>query len=157
MEAYSTAYAHAVAAAAGVSIGSIWPDINSLDVQFMSPDDGVDAGNCSHVQLKSTATPLKDSGTPGCKVFKLRVVDHERLRKVTRIPRLLVVMQIPKDPEDWITCDPDEMVLKASARWVSLSGQEKTDYKDKVPIDVPDANIFTPEALIATMGSLNDV
>jgi hypothetical protein len=40
MEAFSRAYVHAIAASAGVAIGSITPDINGLDVQFLSPDEG---------------------------------------------------------------------------------------------------------------------
>jgi Domain of unknown function (DUF4365) len=157
MEAYSVAYANAVAAAAGVAIGSITPDINSLDIQFLSPDDGDDAGNCSQVQLKSTAQPLPDSkATPGCKTYRLRREDYDRLRKVVRVPRVLVVLEVPNDAAKWLTCNPDCLVLKASARWVSLRGAPATDYKSQVPIDVPNGNVFTPEALLATMASLND-
>src|SRR4051812_21680840 len=123
MEAYSRAYTHAVAAAAGVAIGSITPDINGLDIHFLSPDDGDDAGSSSHVQLKSTATPLADSTSQdACKVYRLRVIDYDRLRKLTKVPRLLVVLEIPKDAEDWLHCDAEFLRMNASARWVSLRG-----------------------------------
>lgn len=157
MEAYSVAYAHAVAAAAGVAIGSIMPDINSLDIQFLTPDDGIDAGSCSHVQLKSTADVLPDStATPDCKSYRLRLIDYERLRKVTRVPRVLVVLEVPEDAGDWLTCGSDRLVMNASARWVSLRGAGETEYKSKVPIDLPKTNVFTPHALLSTMASLND-
>src|SRR3954471_5374218 len=108
MEAYSRAYAHAVAAAAGVATGTITPDINSLDVHFLSPDDGYHAGSCAHVQLKSTADVLADSTTTAdCKTYRLRLVDYERLRLVTKIPRLLVVLEVPADADDWLECDAE--------------------------------------------------
>jgi|SRR5947209_17122117 len=157
MEAYSRAYAHAVAAAAGVAIGSITPDINGLDIHFLSPDDGDDAGSSSHVQLKSTGDTLADSTEEAnCKVYRLRVVDYDRLRKPTRVPRLLVVLEVPRDAEDWLHCDREFLRMNASARWVSLRDAGPTDYANKVPIRLPIANVFTPEALIANMGSLDD-
>jgi hypothetical protein len=157
MEAYSVAYAHAIAAAAGVATGSITPDINSLDVQFLSPDDGAQAGSSSHVQLKSTATALRAStATPNCKTYRLRLIDYERLRRVTRVPRLLVVLEVPADADTWLECGPDKLVLNASARWVSLRGYEATTYQSQVPIDLPDANVFTPAALLANMASLDE-
>src|SRR4051812_48797929 len=110
MEAYSRAYAHAIAAAAGVAVWSIEPDINSLDVQFMSPDDAHTAGTSAHVQLKSTGKPLSKSKTPGCLTYWLRHIDYERLRRTTTVPRLLVVLRIPEDPEKWLNCQPDYLV-----------------------------------------------
>ncbi|HEU4656812.1 MAG TPA: DUF4365 domain-containing protein [Capillimicrobium sp.] len=157
MEAYSRAYVHAIAASAGVAIGSIAPDINGLDVHFLSPDDGDDAGMCSHVQLKSTAETLVPNEA-GDKRYRLRHVDYDRLRKVTKVPRLLVVLEVPAEVDQWLTCSSESLVLNASARWVSLRGASPTAYapSTKIPVDLPAANVFTPDALIANMGSLND-
>jgi hypothetical protein len=157
MEAYSRAYVHAIAASAGVAIGSIAPDINGLDVHFLSPDDGDDAGTCSHVQLKSTKDVLPTNGA-GAKRYRLRHVDYERLRRVTKVPRLLVVLQVPADADDWLDCGAEALVMNASARWVSLRGAGATTYAEstKIPIDLPATNIFTPDALRANMGSLDD-
>jgi hypothetical protein len=157
MEAYSRAYVHAVAASAGVAIGSIAPDINGLDVQFMSPDDGDDAGRCAHVQLKSTADELQATGA-GDKRYLLRHADYDRLTKLVSIPRFLVVLEVPKDADDWIECGADSLILNASARWLSLRGAPATGYAatSKIPVDLPAQNVFTPEALWDNMGSLND-
>jgi hypothetical protein len=156
MEAYSRAYVHAIAASAGVSTGDITPDINGLDVQFLSPDDGSYAGYCSHVQLKSTRDVLPTAD--GQKRYNLRHKDYDRLRMLVKIPRLLVVLEVPGNPDDWLDCGADTLVLKASARWVSLAGAGATNYapSSKIPIDLPAANIFTPDALRANMGSLDD-
>lgn len=157
MEAYSTAWVHAVAASAGVAIGSIKPDINGLDVQFLSPDDGDDAGSCAHVQLKSTADVLPRNEA-GDMTYKLRHVDYDRLRRLTKVPRLLVVLEVPTDPQTWLACNADHLVMKASARWASLRGADATDYapSSKIPIMLPAANIFSPDALRANMASLDD-
>lgn len=156
MESYSTAWVHAIAASAGVAVGSIKPDINGLDVHFLSPDDGDDAGTCSHVQLKSTADVLPRNG--GDMTYRLRHVDYDRLRKVTKVPRLLVVLEVPKEPTEWLACSADQLVMNASARWASLRGADATDYapSSKIPISLPAVNIFTPDALRANMASLDD-
>jgi len=157
MEAYSRAYAYAIAATAGVAIGSIDPDINGLDVHFLSPDDGDDAGDCSHVQLKSTADVLPIA-EDGAKRYKLRHRDYDRLRKLTKIPRLLVVLEVPADADKWLDCSDDVLVMKASARWVSLRGADATTYapSSKIPVDLPAGNLFSPAALRVNMGSLDD-
>jgi hypothetical protein len=156
MEAYSTAWVHAIAASAGVAIGKIRPDINSLDVHFLSPDDGDDAGTCSHVQIKSTAEVLATSST-GDKTYKLRHSDYDHLRIETTVPRLLVVLEVPRNVTDWLVCGPEQLVMNASARWASLRGAAPTTYaaSSKIPVTLPAANVFTPEALRANMGSLN--
>jgi uncharacterized protein DUF4365 len=156
MECYSTAYAHAVAAAAGVAIGSIAPDINGLDVHFLSPDDGQDAGDSAHVQLKSTSDQLPASkDLPDGRVYRLREKDYDRLRIETTVPRFLVVLEVPKNAEHWLTCDPDYLRLNASARWLSLRGSGDTTYSGNVPVHIPNDNLFTPQALRDNMGSLN--
>ena len=156
MEAYSTAYAHAIAAAAGVAVGSIRPDINGLDVHFLSPDDGTDAGTAAHVQLKSTAEQLT-ADESGNKTYRLRHVDYDRLRLKTSVPRVLVVVEVPRDPQNWITCEPERLLLHASARWASVRGEGPTEYAEssKIPVVLPAANTFTPAALRDAMGSLN--
>jgi hypothetical protein len=157
MEAYSLAWVHAIAASAGVGIGSITPDINSLDVHFLSPDDGDNAGSCSHVQIKSTADvlPRNDAGDI---TYGLRHKDYDRLRRRTTVPRLLVVLEVPKEPEQWLSCSSDQLVMNASARWASLRGADATNYAptSSIPVALPAANIFTPNALRANMASLDD-
>jgi hypothetical protein len=75
--------------------------------EFLSPDDGDDAGNWSHVQLKSTADALPASKTTAdCKTYRLRLID-ERLRKSVLVPRLLVVLEDPDDAAKWLTCNAD--------------------------------------------------
>lgn len=156
MECFSTAYVHAVAAAAGVSVGSITPDINGLDVQFLSPDDGQDAGSSAHVQLKSTSSKLSASTDlpDGC-VYRLRAKDYNRLRIETTVPRFLVVLELPDDIEQWLACDPEYLRLNASARWLSLRGLGDSTHSEKVPVHIPKGNLFTPEALRDNMGSLS--
>ena len=157
MEAFSRADVHAIAASAGVAIGTIQPDINGLDVQFLPPDDRDHAGECSHVQLKSTADSLAITDG-GAKRYALRHVDYDRPRRVTKIPRILVVLEVPSDVERWLECSADVLVMNASARWVSLRGADATTYapSSKIPIELPPENVFTPEALRANMGSLDD-
>jgi Domain of unknown function (DUF4365) len=92
------------------------------------------------------------------KLYRLRHVDYDRLRKVTKIPRLLVVLEVPSDVEQWLDCGAEALVMNASARWVSLRGADATTYapSSKIPVELPPENVFTPDSLRANMGSLDD-
>lgn len=155
MEAYSKAYVHAVAAAAGVSIGRMETDSTGLDIMFQSDDDPGSPGSTAHVQLKSTADALSQAQGGIGRSYPLRVKDYNHLILASRIPRLLVVLEIPKDPDDWLDCNPEHLLLNATATWVKLTGKYgPTTNTSTVSIELPPHQHFTPEALLANLGSL---
>ena len=57
--------------------------------------------------------------------MKLR--NYEMLRLPTQVPRLLVVLDLPRQEDQWLTITPESLILQRSAFWASLAGAKETD------------------------------
>jgi len=137
------AYVEAVATQAGCTvIRGPYPDRESADMQIRA-HGGIQP--CLDVQLKATTTlaPEKD----GNLVFPLKVRNYEDLRKQTMIPKVLVVLDLPKDEEQWLTVEPSRLVLRKCAFWLTLTGLPARDNKETVSVRIPARNIFDMEAV----------
>ena len=124
-EALSKAYAHAVAAAAG-SITAVYDyDRSGVDlvVQVGGPMSPLLA-----LQLKATInlTPLRSQDGEVFS-FRLKKENHEWLRLPSQVPRLLVVLDLPRPEAEWITITAEELVLRRCAYWHNLNGAEEAN------------------------------
>lgn len=149
----SYAYLHAVAAKAGMSCkqGDRHDDGAGVDAEINY------RGMTSHpykrhvqlnIQLKAT---IKSVGTDpdylsyfvqGEKRFeKLRTDDSD-------IYKILVVLFLPSDPSSWLSCTPDELILKKAAYWVCLYGASASSNPTGQTVYVPKVNLLTPGSLI---------
>jgi hypothetical protein len=98
------------------------------------------------IQLKATSTPLA-AGKEGL-AFRLSLEHYDKLRVTdTERPLLLVVLQLPERPEDWLKCSPQALTLKRCAHWVSLYGAPPSANDSYQTVYLPRANRFTAEAL----------
>ncbi len=148
---FSRAVVRAVAAAAGVGANVPEFDQNSEDINFAAPDGPDGPGPKLDAQLKSSqnVAPTGDAFP-----FDLKVKNYNELRYPAGqlyVPRILVVVHVPPDPDDWFKCDPERIVMQRCAYWVNLAGREPTDNKETVRIDVPTAQVFDPAALRANL------
>ena len=64
------------------------------------------------------------------------------LRDETQTPRLLVVLDLPKDEEMWMTLTRNELILRRRAYWPNLRGWEETTNLTSVTVHLPIANPF---------------
>jgi Domain of unknown function (DUF4365) len=62
--------------------------------------------------------------------------------------RILVVLFLPNDSADWLTCSAEELVLKKAAYWVSLRGAEPSLNQTAQTIYLPKAQLLTPDTLL---------
>lgn len=145
---FSRAVVRAVAAAAGVDASVPPHDQNSKDIEFTAPDVGGAAGGQLAAQLKCTHTV--DTSGPRF-TYDLEVKDYDRLR-VARdklyVPRVLIVVHVPEDPVAWMTSEPEQMVLKHCAYWVSLTGAPVTPNTSTVGVTIPTEQAFDVRGLI---------
>lgn len=115
---FSRAVVRAVAAAAGIAATVPEHDHNSNDITLSADDAGGQVGGRLDVQLKCTHT-VDTSGESF--TYDLPVSDYNHLRMdVTFVPRALVLVHVPEDPDEWLACDPAQIVLQRCAYWVSL-------------------------------------
>ena len=136
MEQLSIAYVRAVAAQAGWKFCEIEPDTDSVDGILMS-----DIGSCPRIefQLKSTARDImRDDGLH----FPLPIKNYKDLRKETDVPRILIVMWMPKNEADRLNQTRNELCMRHCCYWVSLEGMPEKQNKTSVTVFVPVGNVF---------------
>ena len=142
-EGLSLVYAKALAIRAGYSISVPQPDRDSVDLQIQAGGVGRPALD---LQLKATV----DLGVPqaGFLSFRLSIKNYDDLRVVTQTPRLLVVLDLPKDESEWMTVTTEELVLRRRAYWLSLQqGHDEDVLQQTVTIRIPEQNVFNVDAL----------
>ena len=152
----SYAYLHAVASRGGFSCTYSHRHLDNAGVDAIIHEDGRKLSAASeltsfevHVQLKATyQTPTEVDGYFS---FSLKVKHYNKLRS-TRVnsPRILVVLYLPTDQEDWLSHTEDCLVAKRCAYWVSLKGAPASENDDS-------QTVYIPKGQLLSTGSLNDL
>ncbi len=149
----SYAYLHAVASHAGVAcaVSGRHADNRGVDAHLTAwgPFEGggflteVDV----NVQLKATVKRPADDGEH-LSFFLDEVSRYDDLRRETvSVPRILVVLFLPDDAQQWLHHSPEQLVLRRCAYWQSLRGAPATTNGSGVTVKLPKAQMFTPTSL----------
>jgi Domain of unknown function (DUF4365) len=138
----SIAFVHAIAAHAGYICGEPpGPDRDSIDLQ-------VSAGGPMRpkldIQLKATKNLIEHEDAFS---FPLKVKNYNDLIAETQTPRILVVMQLHPNTNEWLSRTDEELVLRKSAYWISLKGKTQTENSATVTISIPKTNKFDVKGL----------
>ena len=141
-EALSRVYAHAVAARAGYTTATTDFDRDGVDLRIQA---GGGMRPALEIQLKAT-TRL---GQPrdGYMRFPLKRRNYDLLIEQTQTPRLLVVLALPRDEQDWMTVTTESLVLRRCAYWVNLTGRPETDNATSITVNIPASNLFDVRGL----------
>ena len=145
-ERLSLAYALAIAARAGYTTAIPDLDRDSIDLRIQA---GGAMRPALDLQLKATI----NLGAPrdGAFHFALPSRNHNQLCEPTQTPRLLVVLELPRDQDQWMTVTRDELILRRCAYWTDLYGREATENIESVSIPIPTENLFDADNLRALM------
>ena len=149
-EQFSDAYLRAVTATAGYNVYK--PEVD---------DDSVDWGIGAHggggttrspkveLQLKSTSRDvLKDDHV----AFPLTLKNYDDLRHTDyQVPRILVVVLVPKDAGAWIVQSEDCLALYHCGYWLSLYGRAEVTNSENVTVHLSRTNIFSVDGLTGIM------
>ena len=140
-EALSRVYARAVAAGAGYVTADPEFDRDGVDMRIQS---GGAMRPALDLQLKATVNLIAppDGHPDGHYRFPLNRRNYDLLRLETQTPRLLVVLDLPREEERWITITANKLVLRRRAYWLSLRGSEATDNRSSVTVGIPKGNVF---------------
>ena len=147
-EALSKAYAHAVAAAAGYTTAVYDYDRSGTDLLIQA---GGRRSPVLALQLKATVNlrPLRAmDGTEFS--FQLKAENYESLREDSQIPRLLVVLDMPRLEEEWITITTDELMLRRCAYWLNLHGFREST-AGRPTVHIPKSQVFDVPGLHGLM------
>lgn len=157
-EGLSRAYIQAVAHRAGLNL-SLREFDYGLDGTFhevtrvAEPDGRAryrESGFKIDFQAKASSSDLIELRDEALS-YKLEAKSQRDLVVEGGTPRILIVLLLPDDPAQWLTCTEDALTLRRCAWWVSLRGQAETDNLKTVRIDIPRAQRFDAETLNAMM------
>lgn len=148
----SYVYLHAVAACAGCECqySLRHSDNRGIDARLMAFGEFAPAPSLTqfdlYIQLKATSQPLRKRN--GRLAFDLDVDQYDKLRVTSAgNPWLLVVLQLPADPAEWLKCSPRALTLKGVAHWLSLYGALDSSNAQRQRVYIPSGNRFGVAAL----------
>jgi hypothetical protein len=97
------------------------------------------------VQAKSTTLALAEKATIR---YDLEVRNYESLRfRTAGSPRILVVLVLPEEENDWLVQMENELILCRCAYWMSLRGFRARRNRRKVRLAIPRSQVFSVAAL----------
>ena len=149
----SYAYLHAVASKAGMActVGGRHEDNNGIDATLTAWGPFNNGGYLTEVdikvQLKATiAVPADDGKT--LSYFLSGVNRYNDLRTETvDAARILVVLFLPKNAQEWLNHSEDELALRKCAYWQSLRGAPTTTNGSGATVYLARTQTFSPQAL----------
>ena len=83
--------------------------------------------------------------------YRLRAENYNLLCFPSQTPRLLVVLDLPRDQAKWLTITADELILRRSAYWLNLRGHDETRNKSSITVLIPEQNLFNVDNLRTLM------
>ncbi len=156
-EEFSNAVIELFSAVRGYTTERTRTDLDSIDVTIRCiksfgkkdlkyPDPALD------VQLKATSHP-KIAG--GYFSYPLPKKNYDDLRKdSTMVPKILIVVIMPENEDERLTCTQDKITATAKAYYFSLKGMEDRKNKKTITIKIPTSNILTPDKLDEIMRTI---
>jgi len=154
-EQFSIAFIQAIATYAGCNIGRYAVDNDSIDIMLSKKDiygrllDSADL----NIQLKCTELDFSDDGNIH---FNLPIKNYIDLRKRSASPRILVVLNIPKNIDCWLMQTNNLLILRRCAYWISLRDLNDSNNINSVTVLIPKINMFTPDTLCNIMEKIAD-
>jgi hypothetical protein len=148
MEQFGFAYVEAVASVAGCAVTIPQVDLQSEDLVLRQPaEDGRPVDYRLAVQVKTNAGEVVSGDDLS---YRLPVKNYKDLcipRAELIIPRILVVVRVPKAVEDWLDQSDKELAVRHCAYWVSIAGEPEPDTSSTKTVRIPQSQRFNPSSL----------
>src|SRR6266540_1171156 len=147
-EGLSRAYILAVAHRAGFNCDVRGFDYG-LDGTFIEVADLPTGGKCESgfkldFQAKASTRVVRNNGFV---TYPLNADAYNRLvMPRSGTPRVLIVLELPNDPDEWLAIDEAQLVLQNCAWWHSLTGEPPTDNTSSKTIHIPRTQLFSVPA-----------
>ena len=149
-EQFSNAFVLAIAAVAGCSAAKPTVDNDSIDWTI---SNRLPRRPKVDLQLKCTSG---DAGGGEYMSYPLKRKNYDDLIVTDLIsPRILVLVTVPDDIQDWMLLSAEELVLRHGAYWLNLMGQPPTENETNITVHVPRTQVFKVESLKALMERAN--
>lgn len=143
-EALSRAYIQALAARTGLLSSTRDFDYGiDLTLHEVAVREGryIESRSKLDLQVKTIAgeKPSRDELR-----YDLDVQSYDDLRDPNvGCPRILVVMELPREEEQWLSQSPEALSLRYCAYWISLRGRPRTRNRRSIRIRIPRNNVLS--------------
>lgn len=149
----SLAYLQAIAAVEGFAVDVPRIDNDSVDA-VISGRGKIDPTSLRQsprieVQLKASINvqPNQEGKIP----FDLTLKNFDELRAETVLPRLLILLALPQQKQDWLIHHPDQLILQKCSYYLNLKGLPSSSNLSYQRVYLPTSNILTPQTLKSLM------
>lgn len=147
----SYAYLHAVAAAAQCEccVSARHSDNHKIDATLRCFDDfGPDTMSNVTLQIQLKATRQNLDETSKTIAFDLDLETYDTLRSTpTESAQLLVLLQLPNEKSQWLSCNTRALSLRKSSYWLSLYGAPHSRNRTSQRVYFLKKNRLTPTSL----------
>ena len=140
-ERFSLSYIQAVATRAGYVVEETRVDRDSVDGILLA-----DFGRRPRIEFQAKATS-RDVVRGNNIHFPLSLKNYNDLRLDAINPRILIVLLMPQQVQEWVNQTDEELCLRHCAYWLSLEGRPETQNISNITVQVPLANRFDIEQL----------
>ena len=153
MEEFGEAYVRAIASVAGCSVDRPRVDNDSIDLTFSKrTSSGPLRALRLEAQLKTTAADILTSSSL---TFPLLIKNYDDLRPSNvLVPRVLIVVLLPVDTDDWALQAEPELCIRKCAYWMSLRGLPAVTNESTKTVHIPRSQWFSPAALESILGRI---
>ncbi|MBI5264802.1 MAG: DUF4365 domain-containing protein [Bradyrhizobium sp.] len=154
-DAFSRAYISAICAAAGCGLEAVTLDNDKVDYLVRSRVQGKVLNKPQiDIQAKCQRSGMAASDPIS---YSLDLETYHALRDVkVCIPRILVLVLVPDDVQEWITQSEHALMLRHCAYWVSLKAMQPSTNTATQTVHIPRKNLFGPQVLQTMMTKIAD-
>ena len=154
-EEFSYAYIYAIVSAAGYSfqIATRPMDIGGIDIIISGEEKEYSLYPPRlELQVKATSTAVIDDEFIR---YPLKLKNYNELRKSkTLVPKILVIILLPDNLEEWVNQSEEELCLHRCGYWLSLREQPATQNTESVTVYLPRQQLFTVSAIKNIMDTI---
>jgi len=105
-----------------------------------------------HIQLKATIGEPVQHKDDTLSYFMKDVKRYNDLRSdCYQVPRILVVLFLPREKNSWLNITEDQLILKRCAYWVSLLGAPDSTNQSGQTVYLKRTQLFDPKGLEALL------
>jgi hypothetical protein len=145
----SLAYLQALAAVETFAVDVPHVDSDSVDA-VISAKGKIDTTSLRHsprieVQLKASINT--EPNATGDIPFDLPIKNYDDLRVETVVPRLLILLALPKEQSQWLLHHPDKLILQKCCYYLNLKGLPVSLNNSHQRVYIPTTNLLTPSEL----------
>jgi hypothetical protein len=83
--------------------------------------------------------------------FELELKNYHDLRCRSAVPRVLVVLSLPSNPDEWLEHTGEGLITRRCAYWHNLAGAPETENQRSRTVRISRRNALSPASLTALM------